>query len=490
MRIIRVLIVMAVAAATALQAKAEMVGQVPVEVQQAQFPSSFLGAVLPASLTFNEQYGMPAPGGGMMGFAATIPSGGQGGSSVRYIPSITVSETYDSNVFYAPKVPGLKREDYVTSVAPNLLIQRMGTLVGVNFGVGALAQHYVVNSGLSYVGSYVNGTLDVTQLARQMGTRFKNLQITETFSYSPYPPSFLSGDSNLSQALDPNASTSIADQYIRGLQAFRINTYTNMTGVSGVYPVSSNVDMRGAYTYSFIRFGTPFVPGSSGDFFPSTSHQATLGPTINVTSQDAIFLNAIYQRTEYSVESYSAPGATVGWSRTWNPQLRSMIMGGAQFIQVESNANGFNNRQDDIGYIAQASLVYTRGPTIASLNYSAGVFPSYFVQAGPLLSNLVTLSVWHRLTNQLAVTASVNYSKNDPINPAPGVGQELKFESVGSSVGLSYMLTRNVAMSLTETFGYFKGAGPGAFGSLGGSGIGDEFTRNAVTLSITAFGLY
>lgn len=491
MQIIRFLTVTAIVATTIVQARGEMLGQVPADSQHLQLSNGFLGAVLPSSLSFSEQYGSPSPGGGMMGFAATTPTGGQGGASVRYIPSITVSEMYDSNVFYAPKTPGLQREDFVTTVAPNLLIQRMGTLVGINFGVGAIASHYAVNSGLSYVGYNTNATIDVTQLARQLGSRVKSLQLMETFSFSPYPPSFLSGDQSLSRALDPDASTiSVADQYIRGLQAFRVNTYTNMTSASGVYPVTAAVDFRAAYTYSFIRFGTPFVPGSSGDFFPSTNHLANAGPTITITSQDAISFNAIYQRTDYGQETFQAPGGSVGWSRQWNPQLRSMIMGGAQYIQVESNANGVKASQTDIGYMAQANLVYTRGSTIASFNYSAGVFPSYFVQSGPLLSNLVTVSVWHSLSTKLSVSASVNYSKNDPIKPAPGTGSELKFESVGSSVGFSYLIARNLALSLTETFGYFKGAGPGAFGSLGGGGIGDEFTRNAVMLSITAFGLY
>lgn len=468
-----------------------MVGLAPAELQHTQTLNGFPGAVLPSSLSFNEQYGTPAPGGGMLGFAATIPAGGQGGSSVRYIPSITMLEMYDSNVFYAPETPGLRREDYVTTVSPNLLIQRMGTLVGINFGIGAVASHYAVNSGLSYVGYNTNATIDVTQLVRQLGSRIKNLQLTETFSFSPYPPSFLSGDQSLSRALNPDPSAvSIADQYIRGLQAFRVNTYTNMTGASGVYPVTAAVDFRASYTYSFIRFGTPFVPGSSGDFFPSTNHLANAGPTIAITSQDAISFNATYQRTDYGQESFQAPGGSVSWSRQWNPQLRSMIMGGAQYILVESNASGVNASQTDIGYIAQANLVYTRGSTITSFNYSAGVFPSYFVQSGPLLSNLVMVSVWHSLSNKLSFSASVNYSKNDPIKPTPGAGSELKFESVGANVGVSYLLARNLAMSLSETFGYFKGAGPGAFGSLGGSGIGDEFTRNAVMLSITAFGLY
>ena len=488
MQIIRFLIVAAALATLPMEARGEMLGQVSSESQFHQLQESFLGAILRSSPAFNEQYGAPAPGGGMMGFGASMATGSSGGTAIRVIPSITLSETYDGNVFYAPKIPGLKREDYVTTAAPQLQVQRLGSLVGLNFGIGASASHYAVNQGLSYVGFNTSTILDVTQLARHWVPGLKNLQVTESFSYSPMPPSFLSGDANISQALSPDLS-SISDQYVRGLQAFRVNTYTNMTGVSGVVPVSSSVDFRGAYTYSFIKFGTPFVPGSSGDFFPSTNHLATVGPTIQISAKDSINLNAMYQRTDYAQESYSAPGASLGWNRQWNPQFRSSILGGLQYAQVESSGGGVTATQSDLAYTSQVSLVYTSGPTIASLNYSAGVYPSYFVEAGPLLSNMVTLTVWHRLSSQLSFSASVNYSKNDPLKGQP-VGTDLSFESISSSIGFSYLLNRNMALSLSESFGYFKGAGPGAFGSSGGSGIGDEFTRNAVTISLTAFGLY
>ena len=486
MQIIRFLIVVAILATLPMQARWKMLDQVSSESQPLQLQDGFLGAVLPSSPVFSEQYGSPSPGGGMMAFGA---SGGQGGKPLRFIPSITFSETYDSNVFYAPKIAGLKREDYVSTVAPQLQVQRMGSLVAINFGIGASAQYYAVHQDLATVAFNTTTTLNVTQLVHQWAPSIKNLQVTETFTYTPVPPSFLSGDTQVSQALSPEAQ-SISDQYSRGLQAFRINTYTNMTGVSGGVSVSPTVDLRAAYSYSFMKFGTPFVAGTSGDFHPSTSHMAMAGPTIQMTAQDAINVNAMYQRTDYGLGNFTTPGVSVGWSRPWSSQLRSNILGGVQYSQVQSNEGGVASKQSDASYVSQVTLVYTEGATsIYSLNYSAGVYPSYFVQAGPLLSNLVSLTVWHRLTSQLSVSASVNYSKNDTLKSTTG-GNSLSFESIGSTVGLSYLVARNLALSLTETFGYFKGAGPGAFGSLGGGGSGDELTRNAITISITSFGLY
>ena len=487
MLIIRFLIVAAAVAMPTMQARGEMLGRVSSESQSFQLQEGFLGAIMPSSPTFNEQYGSPAPGGGMMGLSASMTK------DVYIIPSITLSGTYDNNVYNAPKTPGLKREDYITTLAPQLQVQRLGSLVKLNFGIGATASHYAVNQGLSYVGSNATTTLNVTQLARQWIPNIKSLQVTDSFSFSPIPPSFLTGDTQVSQALDTSGTPSVADQYTRGLQAFRVNTYTNMAGINGVYPVTSLVDFRGSYTYSIIKFGTPFVAGSGGDFLNSTNHNISAGPTMQITTRDAISLSGVFQQTDYGQNGYHSFGGTLGWSSQLGSQLRSNIMAGATSTQTQSTNGTVAAAQSDVNYIGGASLIYTRGATVASLNYSAGVFPSYFVQTGPLLSNVVSVTVWHRATSQLSFSVSANYSHNAPLNSSSGsvpTGTSLAFQSVSGSAGISYLINKNLAMSLSETFGWFKGAGQGAFGAAGGGGIGDEFTRNAITISLTTFGLY
>jgi len=51
---------------------------------------------------------------------ATDPSMIQLKEGFHVIPSIMVGERYDSNVFYAPKTPGLNREDFVTTTVPQV----------------------------------------------------------------------------------------------------------------------------------------------------------------------------------------------------------------------------------------------------------------------------------------------------------------------------------------------------------------------------------
>ena len=48
------------------------------------------------------------------------------------IPSLTVSERYDSNIYFAPKStlsPGIQAEDFITMVVPQMTIAHAGSLM-------------------------------------------------------------------------------------------------------------------------------------------------------------------------------------------------------------------------------------------------------------------------------------------------------------------------------------------------------------------------
>ena len=60
---------------------------------------------------------------------ATDPSMVQIGDGFKVIPTVTVAERYDSNVYFVPKTRGLDRSDYVTTVAPQIRGLYAGSLV-------------------------------------------------------------------------------------------------------------------------------------------------------------------------------------------------------------------------------------------------------------------------------------------------------------------------------------------------------------------------
>src|SRR5438132_11002459 len=70
-------------------------------------------------------------------------------------PSISVSERYDSNIFYTPKSlldPGKKPEDFVTMVVPQMNLAYTGSLIsGSLFGTG-LVTKYLNNPDRDFTG--------------------------------------------------------------------------------------------------------------------------------------------------------------------------------------------------------------------------------------------------------------------------------------------------------------------------------------------------
>lgn len=74
---------------------------------------------------------------------------------IRVVPSISVLEQYDSNVFFTPKsqlAPGTKADDLITTLTPQLNFMQVNSLVKANLSVGAVVQKFVNNSALDNVG--------------------------------------------------------------------------------------------------------------------------------------------------------------------------------------------------------------------------------------------------------------------------------------------------------------------------------------------------
>src|SRR5215217_7318860 len=104
------------------------------------------------------------------------------------VPSLTVSETYDSNVFWAPKsllTPGSKPEDFYTQVTPQLTLAHMGSLIRGNFTVGGLITKYIHNPDLDYTGVNAAGRLDFQQVAQRMSARFTSLSVNGSYQFTP-----------------------------------------------------------------------------------------------------------------------------------------------------------------------------------------------------------------------------------------------------------------------------------------------------------------
>jgi hypothetical protein len=349
----------------------------------------------------------------------------------KLVPMLSVSERYDSNVFF---VPGRNLEDYVTNISPQVKVDHKGRLIDGTVQGGATAEVYVKNPGLNYVATNggVNLNLDnaVAQLVRGAG-----LKLSDTFYFTPQSPAFVA----------PATGSQVSEAFVRGIQAARANSFTNVGSVIGFYTLSPRVDLQAAYMHQKIHFGTALVSQTTGRFFNTTFQTVNAGPQLKISPLDALTLTYQYQQAEFSQGGsgggFHTQGGLIGWTRAFTPTLKGNV--GAGMTVVEPS-----NR---VQYLASASVEGKFQNTDASLSYSRGVYPSFFISGLPLLSQVVTATVSHRVTALLTVAAHGSYAKNESV-PTP----LLAFESYEVTVGLSYKVSRIVNTALSYTNSEYK----------------------------------
>ena len=399
----------------------------------------------------------PGPVQGQAGIPSTSAPKTLAGPETNIIPSVTLSERYDSNVFF---VPGGNLEDYVTTVSPQVRVVHKRQLVEGTVGGGGTAETYVKNSGLNYVAA--NGVIDLNldgamnELVRGLG-----LRISDTFYYTPQPPAFAA----------PTGGGQLPESFVRGIQARRANSSTNVGTVAASYTVSSRLSFTSTYTDQRIRFGNPTstpTGGIQGTFIDTTFQTVKSGPVFKVSSIDTVTLYHQYQTGTFeggqgSKSSFSTQGVIAGWTSPVTPTLTASMTGG---VSVFSGTN-------DLQYLGSASLLWNGQDTDLTLSYSRVIAPSFFTAGVPLLSQLVTATATHRVTEALSLLLNGNYAINQSIPDS----SLLKFESYSVTPSVQYKVNRVMTATLSYTHSMFDQT----FSSQGAS-----FDRNLVMVRLFA----
>lgn len=408
----------------------------------------------------------------------------------HFIPGIRISERYDSNVFLAPNIPGLDREDFVTSVAPSLAIIHNTPYVTLTATGGAIAEYYVKNPALGYIGTNAGAVLGLTPLLNRYSPG-ATLSLSYGFAYTPLPPSFISGGAYTKPAPQDQttADLPIFDSYLRGLQAARVNTTVHSVGIGGSLPLTSTVKIQSNYGFSRLNYGDrPTQLQGQAIFNPATggsvvTHSLRLGPVYKATVRDTVNFAYTYSQTAYSRSpsqntegDFKSHSGTLGWSRLLSPELVAGVGAGASIFQGEV-AGSSTSSGNLITYNGYGVLSWQRGFDSFFANYSVGVYPSIVGATGPAISHVADITGLHKFNDQLAITAGFNYSN---FRTVTGVTTQppVTFRSYVTNVGLIYTVSPTTRVLLNHTFGVFQGS------SFGGFINETEYTRNAVTLSL------
>lgn len=371
-------------------------------------------------------------------------------SDTHIIPVLTITERYDSNVFF---IQGKNLEDYVTTVNPQLRVDHTGRLVSGTLTGSVTGEAYVKNPGLDYIAPSVSTSLNLDNLVGQLDHRAK-LKVSDAFTYTPRPLAFLG----------PEGASVVPDAFVRGIQATRANSLTNQASANAGYALTSATMLQATYMHSHIQFGKQFATPNFGTFFSTTFQNLSAGPQYKASPLDVLSLNYQYSRADFGLTNgaksgFETQGGTLGWQRQLTPTVSANAAGG---VTIFSGGN--------IQYLVDASVNWKYENGEALVRYSRLVFPSFFVAALPLVSQVVTASATYALTGNLSATVTGNYARNESV-PTP----ILLFSSYGTSLSMNYKISRAISAIATYTHNNFLQEFRGQQA---------EFSRNLVSLSV------
>lgn len=250
--------------------------------------------------------------------AGTIPGTPFGGAidpsmvqmreGFQVIPSISIGQRYDSNVFFVRKSPGLDREDFVSTAVPQVRGYYVGESFTVNATAGAIGEYYAKNPTLNYVGANTGIALDLGKLLNRWW-QGASLTASDMYVYSPQAPAFLIGD----------LSGSSANPFARGFQVGRASVSRNVARTDLSLPLTQTVNLIGSYANGFIRYGSSEV--LQPVLINSKYQTYTAGLSLQASPQDLLSVTAV--NTEYDFTSQPIGSFTMRGGGLWGGSARS-----------------------------------------------------------------------------------------------------------------------------------------------------------------------
>ena len=394
------------------------------------------------------------------------PASGTG--SFEVVPSMCVSERYDSNVFYRPPSPGLDQKDFVTTVNPMLRVNHNGDYASGFLNVGGFSETYAKNPDLNYLGTNDSLSLNLDNSIKRWLPN-ASLRVTDYFSYTPLPPGFV----NPAAGTSPGAPGNIPNVFAQGNTGFRATNLINNGTVSTSYATTASTSLNASYSYAIIRFkGSPSSQGGT-NLSNTTTQTGTVGGTARLSGVDALNVRYSHSQTDSTSSSTSSlfktDSATIGWSRTLTPNLSAQLGGGGILISPGQTTS----------YAANAALIMNSLNNNATITYSHTAFPSFTgaggtaggTAGGILIGDSFSLSAVQRIDRQWQLAESASY-----VHTSGGGGlNAVTYDSFFAGGDIQYWVTSIWSTSLSYSYSKFTT----------NTGLSD-YDRHVITLSLRA----
>jgi hypothetical protein len=325
---------------------------------------------------------------------------------VRIVPSVSVREIYDTNVFYSSSnlPPGLSKDDFITMIVPQVNLGQTNSLMSTNLSVGALIQKFAKNSDLDNVGFNAAAGIDISRLANRYLPRMRTARVYGTYMFSPSTPAFggtglggmggggMMGGGMMMGGVGGIGLTGPLDS---GQVAQRIRTHIYNIGLTSSYALSPSADFQTSLMYSRLSFGGSYTPTTtqSGQAltFDTTNYNVTAGPMARISATDSLgFTYTFSQFSQANFGNFSTHTGNLNWSRTWTREISSSARGGLTLVEpipaTQFNAAGIQSSNRgriaatmfptgglSLTYASASSLLRSMGSEISS---AGGVSPS------------------------------------------------------------------------------------------------------------------
>lgn len=367
--------------------------------------------------------------------------GSSGGSSLHIVPTLSVSERYDSNIF---RGAGRQVSDFVTEIRPGARAVYSGDLFDGNFSGGVVSGIYVDNSKLNYVGG--QGAFDATldkmtgRVARGLGLRYSG-----SVTYYPEQPAFVAPDAGEAD-------------FARGIQAQRNNTVTNASTIQSTYAMTPLVQLNASYAYQTRRFlGQPNSsdPSVPIGLFNTTVHSVSTGPSYTITPNHSVGTSYVYRQIASEPTSAGAVGRSTsvhGAMATWRAAFSHELKG-----EVSAGASVLSSVPDNLIWTMQASLQWLGQGKSAVVSFNRSLQPSYFAQAATLVSNVVNGTFTYNFNSKWSASLGANYALNIGTEDA-----SLRFETIGGSGSVTYSFYPGCSAIITGSHTDFSIERPGS----------------------------
>ncbi len=390
----------------------------------------------------------------------------QGIAQTLIIPSVSVRETYDSNVFWAPKSflqPGFVPEDFETTVTPQLNLAHTGSLISGNLSVGAIIARYVNNPVLDYTGINSAGSLNLSRVAQRMSRRITTFSVTGAYQFTPSMSGFQAAGGGTGMGYGTTGISALG----AGLVTNRVSMHSTQIGVNGGYQLNPTTSVSANYQYLRLSFSGQFG-GVGTPLFDLSGHTATTTLNKQLNPRDTVGVAANFANYDFGETSFRTIAATANWSRNWTQKVSTSLSGGGLVVPpmdtsvpgqtikgvvvptatarvsytsvleelrgVGATPGPFDNLPRLAGSLTPGSLM-PAGRYTAALVYTYSVYPSFAYGVGPIKTHVVGANLEAGLTSKMTGRLGTNAAHGS----LAGL-QDFNFTTVGGSAGLSYLL--------------------------------------------------